>query len=52
MYIVPEEYARVLVKVEEGIEEGTEEAHLTDKRTKVGKIGIREWIQTHKEAFA
>jgi hypothetical protein len=51
MYVVPEQYAQILVKIEEHIEEGAEEEHLTDKRTRVGKIGIREWIQTHKDAF-
>lgn len=48
MHQLPEEYARMVV---EPVERGVKEVHLTDKRRWVGRIGIREWIETHKDAF-
>ncbi|KAF5313658.1 hypothetical protein D9611_010161 [Ephemerocybe angulata] len=49
---LPESYAEHLAIVCEKAEKGAEEKHLDDPRTITGKVGTREWIEKHKEAFA
>ncbi|KAF6743428.1 ergot alkaloid A [Ephemerocybe angulata] len=49
---LPELYAKHLAMVCEKAENGAEEEHLNDPRTIIGKVGTREWIEKHKEAFA
>ncbi|KAF6755706.1 NmrA family protein [Ephemerocybe angulata] len=49
---LPESFAEHLATVCEKAENGAEEEHLKDPRTIIGKVGTREWIEKHKEAFA
>ena len=51
IYGIDEEYASAVVKIEQGIEGGSEEKWLSDPRTVKGKIGVREWIEKNKGAF-
>lgn len=52
LYGIDEEYASAVVKIEQAIESGSEEKWVSDPRTVKGRIGVREWIERHKDAFA
>ncbi|TEB27525.1 NAD(P)-binding protein [Coprinellus micaceus] len=51
IYGIDEEYASAVVKIEQGIENGSEEKWLSDPRTVKGKVGVREWVEKNKNAF-
>lgn len=49
---IDEEYASSVVKIEQAIENGSEEKWEFDPTTVKGRIGASEWIEWNKDAFA